>query len=205
MSSRALQDFETRLKDVQQLIDAHEALTRLRRAEGALQSGGQQLSNVATVVQHLVTDPGRGRRKEVHALNNAAIALLSGHLQGYLVDLFEESANALFVGPVQNVNAITATTKTRGNPNPQNIKNMFGSLGFEDIFQGVSWQKMSTPALKKKLQDFNTLRNRIVHGKDERVRKQVVVNYLSVWRNFAIRLDANLRSRTRDVTGAYPW
>ena len=35
MPSQALQDFEVRLFDVQQLIDAHDALTRLRRAEAS--------------------------------------------------------------------------------------------------------------------------------------------------------------------------
>ena len=70
MASQALQDFEARLDDVQQLIDAHDALTRLRRAEASLQAGGQVLGNIAIVIQHLVTDPGAGRRKEVHALNN---------------------------------------------------------------------------------------------------------------------------------------
>jgi len=205
MPSKARQDFEARLDDIQQLIDAHDALTRLRKAEAALEAGGQDLGNVAVVIQHLVTDPGVGRRKEVHALNNAGIALLSGHLQGYIVDLYQECASALLAGHVQSVPALTDAAYTRGNPNPQNIKSMFGSLGFDDVFNGLSWQKMSTAALKKKLNDFNTLRNQIVHGSNEHVRKQVLVNHLNVFRKFAEKLDAKLRGEIHSVTGNYPW
>lgn len=205
MPSQALRDFRTRLIDVQQLIDAHDALTRLRRAEASLQDGGQILSNVATVIQHLVTDPGVGHRKEVHALNNAGVALLSGHLQGFIVDIYKETAAALFAGHVQSVEAVTEAAYTRGNPNPQNIKKMFGTLGFDDVFVGLSWQGMSTAALKKRLQEFNTLRNQVVHGATQRVRKQILVNSLKVFKNFATRLDAKLRREIRGVTGVNPW
>ncbi len=205
MASQALQDFEARLGDVQQLIDAHDALTRLRRAEASLQAGGQVLGNIAIVIQHLVTDPGAGRRKEVHALNNAGIVLLSGHLQGFIVDIHKESAGALFAGHVQSVEAVTGAAYTRGNPNPQNIRKVFRTLGFDDVFDGLSWQNMSTAALKKKLLDFNTLRNQIVHGANQRVRKQVLANHLRVFRTFATRLDAKLRREIRIVTGMNPW
>jgi hypothetical protein len=203
MPSRALQDFEDRLSDVQQLISAHDALTRLRRAESSLQTVGHELDNIAKVIKHLVTEPGAGRRREVHALNNAGIALLSGNLQGFTVDIFKESAAALLAGHVQSVEAVTEAARTRGNPNPQNIMNMFSTLGFEDIFDGLSWKRMSTTALKKKLQDFNTLRNQIVHGAERRVQKQV--HHLNVFKNFATKLDAKLQKEIREVTGKRPW
>ena len=204
MPSQSLRDFRTRLDDVRQLIDAHDALTRLRRAETSWR-GGQELGNIATVIQHLVTDPGAGRRKEVHALNNAGVALLSGHLQGFIVDIYKESAAALLSGHVQSIDAVTGAAYTRGNPNPQNIKKMFSTLGIDDVFDGLSWQRMSTSALRKKLQDFSALRNEVVHGANKRVRKQVLVNHLNVFKNFATRLDAKLRRDIRSVGGTHPW
>src|SRR5215469_10951437 len=90
--SQALQDFRERLKEVQELLEAHSALTGLRNAQAALNAGGQTLQNVAQVVQHLVSAPGRGRPRQVQALNSAGIALLSAHLQGFLVDLHIEVA-----------------------------------------------------------------------------------------------------------------
>ncbi len=205
MPSQALQDFETRLNDVEQLLDAHDALTRMRRAEDALEASGAGLASIADVVHHLVTDPGRGRRKEVHALNNAGIALLSGHLQGFVVDIYKEATAALLDGHVQNVEAVIDAAYTRGNPNPDNIRRLFKTLGFEDIFDGLSWPGMGAAALKRKLQDFNTLRNQIVHGADQRARKRVLTNHLKVFRNFAINLDARLRAEIRRVTGEHPW
>ena len=94
---------------------------------------------------------------------------------------------------------------TRGNPNPENIRRLFKTLGFDDIFDGLSWPNMGPAALKKKLQDFNALRNRIVHGTDKRARKQVLTNHLTVFKSFANRLDAKLRVDIRRVTGEHPW
>ena len=62
---------------------------------------------------------------------------------------------------------------------------MFSTLGIDDVFDGLSWQRMSTSALRKKLQDFSALRNEVVHGANKRVRKQVLVNHLNVFKNFA--------------------
>ncbi len=39
MPSQALQDFRERLKEVQELLDAHSALTGLRNAQAALNAG----------------------------------------------------------------------------------------------------------------------------------------------------------------------
>jgi len=205
VESSALRDFRTRLEDVQQLIDAHSALTRLKRADAALQAGNRELVDVANVVTALVTDPGVGRRKEVHALNNAGVALLSGHLQGFIVDIFEESAKALLAGNVQSVNAIVSAAYTRGNPNPVNIKKLFNTLGFDDVLDNLSWTGMGNKQLREKLRTFNELRNRIVHGANERTQKQILVNHLSVFRNFAYHLDQKLREEIKKATGTYPW
>jgi len=136
MASRALEDFRERLKEVQQLLDAHSALTRLKNAEAALRAAGGQLPAVAEVVQHLVTPPRRGRPREVQALNSAGIALLSAHLQGFL-------ARATLDGKVRDLQALLNSTRMRGNPNEANITRLFNSLGYSDVLGGISWQRMS--------------------------------------------------------------
>ncbi|MGO9566495.1 MAG: HEPN domain-containing protein [Desulfomonilaceae bacterium] len=204
MPSQAFQDFDIRLGEVQQLLDAHNALTRLGKAEASL-AAGQDLQNIATVIQHLVTTPGPGRPTEVYALNSAAIALLSGHLQGFVVDLFREVAGITLSGKIRDVQTLTDTANTRGNPNPDNINKLFGSLGFPKVLDGLAWQKMSNQALLKKLRNFNELRNKIVHGRNERVTKQKVSNHLKVLKNFALHLDRKLRSEVHHVTAEYPW
>lgn len=205
MPSQALLDYRERLKEVQQLLDAHSALTRLRRAEAATANGIPDLQNIGAFVKNLVTPPGRGRPAEVHALNSAAIALLSAHLQGYVVDLYREVAVSTLTGKVRDVNALVETANLRGNPNTENITKLFASLGYPSILDSISWQRMSNAQLKGKLRTFNMLRNQIVHGSSGTVSKGQVENYLNVFTSFANKLDAQLRAQVHAVTGAYPW
>ena len=180
MPSQALLDFRNRLSEVGQLIDAHGALTRLKNAEAALNAGGQTLQNVAAVVQHLVSPPQPGRPPEVQALNSAGIALLSAHLQGFVIDLFVEVAQVTLNGKVKDLAALTDSANTRGNPNEQNIIRLFNSIGYPNVLDTVSWQKMSNKQLRAKLKAFNELRNKIVHGSSETVKKRTLANYLAV-------------------------
>lgn len=205
MPSQAFNDFIQRTEEVRQLLDAHGALTRLRRAEGALQAAGQGLQGIAGVVQHLVSPPGRGRPAEVHALNSAGVALLSGHLQGYVVDLFKEVTVACLDGKVRDVAALQSAANTRGNPNWQNITKLFKAAGFPDVLTNISWQRMSNVQLRRKLEAFNVLRNKIVHGSSEHVSKSAVSNYLNVFTNFAQHLDDTLKVEVRRVTRHNPW
>jgi len=204
MKSNALTNFESRLKEIDQLLDAHSALTSLRRATKTAESGGD-LASIGLIVQQLVTDPGRGRPKEVHALNSGAIALLSAHLQGYIVDVFTEAAQAVLKDRLDDLNAFVSAAPTQGNPNEDNIRKLFRLLGFKDILQDISWQKMSNDSLRKKLKAFNQLRNRLVHGSNETVQKRSVTNYKNAWSILAVKLDGKLRTRIKRSIGSYPW
>jgi hypothetical protein len=203
MPSNALTSFELRLKEIEQLLDAHTALLRFHRATAAAQQPG--LENVANAVNQLVVAPGPGRPPQIQALNKAAIALLSGHLQGFITDLYSEAASKLLTGHVSNLQSVTDAAPTRGNPNNQNITRLFATLGFNDILAGISWQKCSNETLYKRLKDFNELRNKIVHGKGIIVTKNTVTSYLSSWTALAQRLDTKLRTEIRAVTGHFPW
>jgi hypothetical protein len=163
MSSQALIDFRERLKDVQQLLDAHGALTALRNAQAEAELGAG-LASVGRIVEHLVSAPGPGRPRQVQALNSAAIALLSAHLQGFLADLYDEVAKATLDGKVKDLSALTNSARMRGNPNEQNITRLFSSIGYSDVLDGISWQGLNNNELRKKLRAFNELRNKIVHG-----------------------------------------
>jgi|SRR5262249_31748860 len=205
MPSKALDDFRERLTEVEQLLDAHDALTRLRNAEAALRDAGSALEGLSGVLDHLVTRPGPGRPREVQALNSAGIALLSAHLQGFLMDLQGEVARATLDGKVSDLEALLETARMRGNPNQDNIMRSFKCLGYSNVLDGISWQRMSNTSLRAKLRAFNELRNSIVHGTSVTVRKSVLKNYLAVFRSFADQLDRKLRREVRALTGADPW
>jgi hypothetical protein len=205
MASQAYQDFRARLSEVDQLIDAHGALTRLKNAEAALNAGGQTLQNIAQVIQHLVSAPTPGRPPEVQALNSAGVALLSAHLQGFIVDIFSEVANITLNGRVKDLQILIDSANTRGNPNEQNITRLFNSIGYPNVLDGISWQKMNNKQLRAKLKSFNELRNKIVHGSNDTVKKKTLKNYLAIFASFAEKFDQKLCREVRSVTGANPW
>lgn len=205
MSSTALTDFLDRLEEVQQLLDAHAALVRIKRAEAAMNGGSGTLQQAMDAVKHLVSPASPGRPPEVQALNSAAIVLLSAHLQGFITDIFSEAAKFLIGERVEDIDALIEAAPVRGNPNEQNITKLFASVGFIDALSGVSWQKMNNKSLRKKLKEFNELRNKVAHGKTVKVSKAKVESYKNVWANFARRFDAALKNRIKQASGSSPW
>lgn len=206
MPSTALRAYEERLKEIDQLLDAHEALVRLRKAEAALEAGGTaDLKAALKAMEHLVSEPGPGRPREVHALNSSAIALLSGHLQGFIADIFIEAATVLLRRSVRDIGSLLEAAPTRGNPNEKNITKLFATIGFPKILDGISWQAVSNVSLKRQLREFNELRNKIVHGSSESVHKLTVKKYARLWLSFGKRVDEKLRVEIKSVTGTIPW
>jgi hypothetical protein len=152
-----------------------------------------------------VSAPGPGRPPQIQALNKAAIALLSAHLQGFVNDLYYEAASILLAGRVADIEVLKKSAPTRGNPNNDNINKLFATLGFSDILATISWQRCSNQTLLRRMNDFNVLRNQIVHGRSINVSKHVVVGYLSSWTALAQRLDAKMRVELQRITGRAPW
>ncbi|MBN1771775.1 MAG: hypothetical protein JXB32_10970 [Deltaproteobacteria bacterium] len=204
MPSNALGDFAIRLKEVEQLLEAHGALVALKNAQAAAQAGGG-LKQLANVVNALVAKPGPGKPPQVQAINKAAFAMLSAHLQGFVTDLYKEAARHLLDKRVPDLATVLAAADAPGNPNPQNIIRLFGRIGFSDVLAGVSWQKMNNQARRAKLREFIERRNRIVHGRSESVWKAEVEAHVKVWRNFAGRLDERVRLALQAVKGKSPW
>lgn len=92
MPSKAYENLGGRMQDVEQLLEAHKAPTQFQRARKAAEEAGGGLAQISEVIDRLVTEPGRGRRTEVDALNRAAMVLLSAHLQGCIEDVYSEAA-----------------------------------------------------------------------------------------------------------------
>jgi RiboL-PSP-HEPN len=93
----------------------------------------------------------------------------------------------------------------RGNPNEDNITRLFNSIGFSNVLDGISWQRMSNKQLRLKLRALNELRNKIVHGSSVTVKKSALENYFNVFNSFAEKLDEKLRRDVRTLTGTDPW
>jgi uncharacterized protein YutE (UPF0331/DUF86 family) len=93
----------------------------------------------------------------------------------------------------------------RGNPNEDNVKRLFNSLGYSDVLGEISWQRMSNRQMRAKLRAFNELRNSIVHGTSVSVKKSTLENYLAVFRSLAEQLDRKLKRQVSTLTNVDPW
>lgn len=206
MPSRALSSLADRLKDVEQLMNAHTAAVQIRRARrGALQSGGQ-VAQAVIAIGNLVGPLQRGRVAEVESLNRAAIVLLSAHLEGFLEDIYAEAASSLLQGRVKSVPELIKEPKGFfRNPQPGYIEKLFRTLGFPEILNGVHWQKASDQAVRNRLTDYMDLRNKIAHGQQIKVRKSKVRKFTRFVNLFAEKFDEKLKAEIRNITNLPPW
>lgn len=105
------------------------AIARLRTAPRhvALSKYADRLADIGVLVDaHLsLAGPGQGGSRQAHALNRAALIMLTGHFSGFVLDLFDESWAAKYVGskPVR-------LTEGFNNPWPREIDKLYQSLGY---------------------------------------------------------------------------
>jgi hypothetical protein len=206
LTSHAYADFGLRMRDVDQLVQAHTALTQFWQARRAYQRS-RNLQNVSKVISKLLRRPGRGRRPaEFAALNRATIVLLSAHLQGFIQDIYSEAAHVVLNGKVRDIDSlISRGKKSFGNPHAYRIEQLFCTIGFPKVLRKVRWQKTSNQTVRKRLTQYVRLRNEIAHGKRTHVTKAQVLGFRKFVEQFALRFDVEVGSEIRNITGAAPW
>ncbi|HMV46170.1 MAG TPA: HEPN domain-containing protein [Blastocatellia bacterium] len=206
MPSQSFLDLEQRLKDIDQLLKAHSAITQFKKAEQAAKKAGGDLKQIANVVNALVTQPGRGKPVEVDVINRAAFVLLTAHFQGFIDDLHKETANIVLSGKVSNVDDIIKLVKPRNaNPHVGIIEQMFSGLGVYEVMRAISWQRCSNKSVKDRLTKYIETRNKLAHGKREKITKQKVKQYKSYIEMLAEKMDGVVREKVKALTGNYPW
>ncbi len=139
MPSGVKQDLEKRLQDIiKQLVDSHKAITQVQACEAAASRAGGELREPSKVVNALVHNPGRGKAKEVDAINRAAFVLLSSHLQGFVDPLHNETAIVALTGKVEKPEDTIKLIKPRNfNLHVDVIEKMFASLGMYDLMKDI--------------------------------------------------------------------
>lgn len=206
MTSQARTQLTDRLKDVIQLLDANDALTRFKRATQQAQKSSDQLAAVANIVSRLVNPAGRGRRAGVDALNRACIVMLSAHLEGFIEDLFKEASGELLADQLESVEIFQKEAVSRfSNPTPEAIDALFGRMGFEKITQEISWRRATSETIRKRLREYIELRNRIAHGVQAKVTKPKAQAFKEFLELFANNLDSAIAKKIGEITGMTPW
>ena len=206
MPSQARDNLNNRLGDVDQLLNAHTAITKFKNAEAAAQRLTGDLSQAANVFNALITDPGRGKPKEVDALNRAAYVLLTSHLQGFVDDLHKE-VGLLIVGnnAAKPEDVVKMLGNSRANPHVGVINKMFAALGLYDVMDQLSWRNCNNKSMKKRLTTALETRNKIAHGAREGVTKANVKQLKDFVVLLADALDDVVRQKTNPIIGRYPW
>lgn len=206
MPSQALLDLQERLKDIDQLLQAHAALTKFHRAEKAAKKTGGALGNLAEVVKVLVNKPGKGKPAEVAAINRGAFVMLLSHFQGFVDDLHKEAAQHILAGKVTSVTDIVDLVRPRNaNPHVDIIERMFCGIGVYEIMKGIKWKNCENQKVKTRLKKYIEERNNIAHGKRPQIHKTKVIQFLDYIHLLAESLDAKACAGIHTATGTKPW
>lgn len=206
MPSNARANLNMRLGDVDQLLNAHTAITKFKNAEAAARSLTGGLAQAANVFNALVTDPGRGKPKEVDALNRAAYVLLTAHFQGFVDDLHKEvGLKIIGTNAASPEDVVKLLGNNRANPHVNVINKMFASLGIYDVMDQISWRNCNNDSVKKRLTGALETRNKVAHGARERISKANVMQLKDFVVLLADALDTQVRTKAQQRLGSSPW
>lgn len=206
MPSKAKKNLAARLKDIAQLLNAHTAITKFNKAEQAAKTAGGQLAKLAEVIQALVTNPGKGRPKEVGALNRAAFVLSLAHFQGFVDELHTEVGKLILKGKAIDPDAVIKLVRPpRSNPHVNTINQMFAGVGVYELMESIRWQKCNNNRVKTRLTGYLETRNKIAHGSKEAITKSKVVQLKDFVELLAAKLDEQVAKKAKLVLGKDPW
>lgn len=206
MPSQARQDLDDRLSDIDQVFQAHTALTKFKKAEEAANQAGGGLQNITNVVNALVTEPGKGRPAEVSALNRSAFVLLCAHFQGFIEDLHREAAHHTLAGKVASVDdVVKLVTPRNSNPHADIIERMFSGIGIYDLMHSPHWNRCSNVTVRSRITKYIEERNQIAHGKKPTIHKSKVIGFKKFVVLLADALDEEVRKQVESLKGNSPW
>ena len=129
MSSIAVQNLQKRLKDVAELISAHEALT-----------GGNR---------------GRPAEKQGAAITKAGIIMLTAVFEAFIEDVFERAAKDIFVAELDSAQKrkdfFRDTSQRLNSANVKNINFLYAQIGYPFILNDLSWKGFDNANLRTSL------------------------------------------------------
>jgi hypothetical protein len=177
VASQSHDALAARLKDVDDLLNGHTAVTAAHQANP-------------------------GRRYDTMGLNRGAILLLSAHLEGYVEDLMEESLRHL-----NRTLDGKALRRGFMNPTADRIDEFFALLGLKKPTKDgrIRWQNCDNARVRRSLNELIETRNKIAHGTQETVHKKNVEQLKRHVEGFAGRFDDVVAEHMTTVLGTRPW
>jgi hypothetical protein len=183
MASAALTNLQARLRDVDEILAARDAIC----PAGA----------------------GRPAQRKGAAVIAGGTVLLSALFEGFIEDLFELAIDALHPGVANGTRTSLKehTSRKNNNANVHQVNTLFFYLGVPWVMahSKVHWQKFSNANVQERLGKLSRARNELAHGKVHAVTKPM----LNAWRDFigrlAEKLDEIAADRVQTATGVRPW
>lgn len=182
MPSRARLELDEALKDIDEIVAAHRALT-----------GGT---------------PGRPQKRQGAAVTRGGVVMLAAAVEAFVEDLYDAAVDAIFAGRPQ---AQLGDLKARTSGNFRNattfkIDALYFNVGMAWISETIRWQKFSNAAFLSSMNTLIRQRNAIAHG--DRPRPAIRLRQLRAWRrmvaNFAVRLERTVADEIAASTGTRP-
>ncbi|MEX2211118.1 MAG: HEPN domain-containing protein [Gaiellaceae bacterium] len=181
--SDARQELDRALKDVAEVISAHEALT----------GGGA----------------GRPAQARGAAVTRAGVVLLVAATEAFIEDLFAEAAHKMWPGDRRlkdYLETIVTGDRAFANPSVKKTNDLFFGLGMPWVLDSIRWQKRTNKSFKESLTLLIKRRNQIAHG--SKPRPSVQLRQLRAWHRmiavYAERLESLVAARIEAVTGHRP-
>jgi hypothetical protein len=183
MPSKPLTDLKTRLRDVDEILMARDAIC----PAGA----------------------GRPARRIGAAVMAGGAVLLSALFEGFVEELFELSVDKLFANQpaADRANLKEHTSRKNNNANVHQVNNLFFYLGIPWAMshQSLHWQKFTNASVRERLGKLSKARNEIAHGKRHVVTKPQLRSWRAFIEHLAEKLDALAYQHILAKMGAAPW
>ncbi len=183
MPSKPLTDLKVRLKDVDELLAARDAICPAGAGRPALRKGAAVIAG--------------------------GTVLLSALFEGFIEELYNLSVDTLFATyPVADrTNLKNFTSEKNNNANVHQVNTLFFYLGIPWVMTHpkVHWKKFTNASVRERLGKLSKARNELAHGKTHSVTKP----QLKAWRDFierlAEKLDVIAADHIETKTGVRPW
>lgn len=177
MSSRALEDLQRRLRDVEELMSAREK----------------------------VVGTSRGRKWTGGAIVRAGVVMLCAAAEAFVKDLFDEAAGLIFNMQDEEFKEFRRHTNKRfANIQPFYIDMLYFNLGLPFVLKDIKWQNCSNTELCNKLKKLVDARNKIAHGRSVKVQLASLKSWQTMISRLSPRLENKVAEHIEEITGKRP-
>lgn len=180
MPSSAMQTLLLSIKDVDEIISGHVALT----------GGGK----------------GKPAKRQGQAITRSGVVLLCAAAEQFFEDLFKEAARLIYATATRDEmdRLFGATADKLNHPSLHAVTVMYFSIGMNHPFHQIRWRKMKNDDFRRKYESFLQTRGQIAHGRRPTVRLQTLRSWKILIEKASEKLETIVAQHIEKATGNAP-